>query len=943
MHNPLPEELETLGKERRENWKETLIAQGVEVPPDLLLSDSFLVVLACSDYFWLNALKYPEAIISFWEEGVLEKNQSCDMYRTRLAQRIESVLDEKEWGVRLRQFRAAEMLRLIWRTFLQQELLPQITQELSFLADTLIEASLIWVSNAVSKQYALNEPQPLLLVVALGKLGAFELNLSSDIDLMYISPKDPLEQVPGTHLCFQEFYEKIARRLSSLLHENTEEGFVFRVDLRLRPYGNSGPLVMGIDALENYYSEQGRDWERYALIKARVITPNAQNVLTHIIRPFVYRRYIDFGAFEALRSMHDMIQNEVRKNESFDDIKKGPGGIREIEFIVQAFQLIRGGPEPALREANLLKVIPILVERKLLCLESAQKLIQAYYFLRNTEHILQAFADQQTHQLPSNTRDQCRLATLMGYASWEMYQQALNTHRMNVQNEFTHLSALPPKAEETNQKENKMREIWRGLLSQEAAQEEWARLGGVDSETVLIVSRDFFTQIQCINLTPIAKTRIDTLMPLVLNALLSIKNPKETLLRIVKIFYAILKRSAYLALLIENPQALNWVITLCEKSDWISDVLSRHPILLDELLNLHIIREELSKNELIQELQLMMQNQAAQDLELQMDTLRYFKMVNVLRVATASVMGWLPLRKVSQNLTELALVILEYVVQLALSQMEQATLTIQDIPFGIIAYGKLAGHELGFSSDLDLVFIYDDTQKPDETLKSYEMLDFYLRLSRRILHLLTTRTHLGILYEVDTQLRPLGHAGLLVSTLSYFQEYQKNQAWTWEHQALVRARLVIGSLVLENKFEHIRKEILQMHRDNEKLKIDLCTMRQKILNQTKTPPNHWDIKKGKGGIIDIEFLVQYWVLCFAQLQPELLRYTDNEGILDCLEANALISNEQAQVLKEAYTTYRDALHDCNLAQQPGIVAATAFQVLREKAINIWNTCFGITH
>jgi glutamate-ammonia-ligase adenylyltransferase len=927
-----PNELQQLGTTLRDAWQTAAFAQQLTIPSDLINNESLVKVLALSDYTVRIINRYPNIMISLWESGELSQEKSEETYQNEIKKITSTATNEKELARQLRLYRQREMVRIIWRHLLSLSSMVQTTAELSYFADAVIEHSLNWLQQFYATHFALTTLPPSLMIVALGKLGAYELNLSSDIDLMYVAPSETND--PNTI----SFYEKVAQRFTVLLYETTAEGFVFRVDLRLRPYGASGPLIVNIDSLENYYSEQGRDWERYALIKARVVTgkENAKEI-EELIRPFVYRRYIDFGAIKALREMHQMIQQEVRSHNLFDDIKRGPGGIREIEFIIQAFQLIRGGREIALREKNLLKVIPQLIERNFLEQETATQLIAAYTFLRDTEHTIQAFRDQQTHRLPKDELDQLRLATVMGFDSWKNFVEALTQYREMVEAEFLEFSAVPPVVSQDNVSSdfNTMQSIWRDLIDEEKSIHQLQQLGCQEGKEVIYVIKQFASQSKISSLNPIARQRLDSLVPLVLLKIIAFPNAKEALQRIFDVFYAITKRSAYWVLLLENPPALDWFVKLCAKSRFISDELSKNPVLLDELLDLRVLRETPRKVLLKAELERLLVHEVSNDLEAQMETLRYFKKVNVLRVAAANAMGWLPLMRVSDSLTYVAEVILECVVKLAFEQVianTEVDISLNDLPFGIIAYGKFAGFELGYISDLDLVFIYDDKSPSPGPIDN----EFYLRLSRRIIHLLSTRTHMGVLYEIDTQLRPLGHAGLLVSSMSYFEEYQNNEAWTWEHQALVRTRLVIGSSALKNKFSAIRRKTLQKTRDVSQLTTEVREMRNKMRETSSVNKNGWDLKKGPGGIVDIEFLVQYLVLRFASKQAVLLRYPDNMRILDLLEATKIIPSAQADILRNAYCTFRDRLYALNLSQFPGIIAMEEYQELREKVIHIWN-------
>lgn len=942
MGSFFPTELEKLGTTRKEAWLNTVLTLLPILPAGLKEEKDSIQVLALSDYVARIVQKYPLLLVDLWQSGELKEKKPSRVYQQSIEKIIEKAQSEADLARELRIYRQREMVRIIWRHFTQQASLDDTISELSYFADQTLAQSLHWLTTQWAKHYKLSETPPSLLIIALGKLGAQELNLSSDIDLMYVSPIEGSFLIPDSAISYQQFYEKIAQRLTMLLHESTEEGFVFRVDLRLRPYGSSGPLVMSVDALENYYSEQGRDWERYALIKARIITGDdiSREQVEALIRPFVYRRYIDFGAINALREMHQLIRQEVRNKALTDDIKRGPGGIREIEFIAQAFQLIRGGREASLRERKLQEIMNVLMKRGFLKKETRKTLMDAYIFLRDTEHCLQAFHDQQTHLLPEHPLDKTRLAFAMQCSSWDNFMGMLLGHRNKVEKEFNDLGAIPPSAaqQEVTPKNIMMQNLWQGVMEQQDAEKALQELGFEPAKEIIFLLDQFSHSTKLNSLTAVARQRLDTLMPLLLEKCMDQKKSqaKETLLRVTSLIQAILKRSAYLALLIENPQALEWVVTLCAKSRMISDELTQNPALLDELLNLRVIRSSPQKGQLKQDLENLLSRQTDNDLEVQMEVLRYFKQVNVLRVAAANVMDWLPLMRVSDSLTDIAEVIIELVSQLAFEQLRDSFPAFSSIkhydelPFGIIAYGKLAGYELGYASDLDLVFVYDE-----QACANQGESDFYLRWARRIVHLMSTRTHTGILYQVDTQLRPLGQAGLMVSSLNFFEEYLATQAWTWEHQALVRSRILVGNKTLRAQFILLRRKILQKERNRQTLSRETREMRDRMRAKNPTVTG-WDIKAGLGGIIDIEFLAQYLVLCFAATHLILLRYPDTMRILDFLEAATLLPANQAQTLRTAYCTWRDALHALHLQQLPGVMAPENHAALREKVIALWN-------
>ncbi|MEY4589948.1 MAG: hypothetical protein RL497_2024 [Pseudomonadota bacterium] len=843
--------------------------------------------------------------------------------------------DEAAASKALRQHRNQQMVGIIWRD-LNRLVSPQTTCEaLSQLADTCIQAAvdflyprLCELSGApLDKQ----GKQQGFFVIGMGKLGSRELNLSSDIDLIFAYPTSG--QTQNGRMSNSEFFAQLGQRLIKLLDATTPEGFVFRVDMRLRPFGQSGVLACSFEALEDYYHNHGREWERFAMIKARVCAHNGEAAqaeqLMAILRRFTYRKYTDFSVIQALRNLKLMISREVNKKGKEDDVKLGAGGIREIEFIAQAFQLLRGGRELPLQARSLIPVFQYLSEKGALTTDIAAKLIAAYWFLRNTEHALQALDDRQTQALPSNNLEQARLAWVMGFASWDAFYAQLNQYRQWVRTEFAAVVAAPQEADdEQNDPLAAYQSLWLGVLGDdERLQHQLAAWGFSPEAEALNTLRSLRQSPKILAMHAQSRERLDVFIPKLLRALRQAQQPLHALTRLLPFVEAVARRSAYLLLLIENPQALAQLVILCDASSWIAERLTKHPALLDELINPASLYHIPTQTELAQELRQHMLRIETGDLEAQMEALRYFRWAQALKIAATEVTGALPLMRVSDCLTDLAEVVINYVYTLAKDEMTAKHGSpdgAASLPFIIVAYGKLGGLELSHGSDLDLVFLHQsDPGCQTDGAKPIEAAVFYPRLAQKMIHILNTKTASGQLYEVDVRLRPSGNSGPLVSSLNAFEKYQRESAWTWEHQALVRARPVAGDATLAQAFINLRLAILCQTRDITKLKDDVRSMREKMRSQlgskkTEQTAGLFNLKQDAGGIVDIEFMVQYLALAWAHADSSLVRYTDNIRILGSLETTGRLQAQQALQLINAYKEYRTLGHKLALQQAPSI-------------------------
>jgi glutamate-ammonia-ligase adenylyltransferase len=932
-----------------------------------LLSDEqslgpLLQLFAGSPFCAQLCRRYPDWLLQLHGDGDLTCEFTVSEWRERLQRTLGETSTVDELDRALRQFRNREYLRILWRDFNRLCDMAATTADITQVAEVCTQAALEFHYQKLRAEFGTpvdadgNVQQ--LVVLGMGKLGARELNLSSDIDLIFAYPSwgDTRDGPRSIHN--NEFFSHLGKRLIQSLDRVTADGFVFRVDMRLRPYGESGALVLNFDAMEEYYQDQGRDWERYAMIKARVVAGDAEagERLLQILRPFVYRKYLDYSAFESLREMKRLIQREVQRRKLHDNIKLGAGGIREIEFIAQCFQLIRGGRERVLQQRNLRKVLDVLAELNYLPALAVAELQAANTFLRNTEHAVQGYTDKQTQDLPTADNARAALALVMGFGDWSAFKAELDEHRQRVTNHFSSLIELPadPDAQREDQSGLPWKLFWLDRdLSLETAAEQLTAVGHENGEEVARHLLALRNGAEVRRLQSAARERLDAFMPRLLLAVLRADKPSETLLRILPLVESVLRRTAYLVLAVENPPVLQQLVVLCAASPWIAQQLARHPVLLDELLNAGTLYTAPEKSILQRDLQAQLLRVPIDDLEAQMDALRYFKLAHALRVAASEVTGRLPIMKVSDYLTWIAETILEHVVELAwhhLTSKHGRPQKSEGVPcdkdFIVVGYGKLGGIELGHNSDLDLVFIHDaDSLLMTDGIAEIANGMFFTRLGQRIIHILTAQTSLGMLYEVDMRLRPSGKSGLLVTSLKAFRDYQLKQAWTWEHQALVRARPVAGDRTLAEKFDAVRREILCLERDPEKLKKDVIEMRDKMRAQltpkdTETEKNPvFDLKHGRGGIIDIEFMVQYALLRWGHQHPELARWTDNIRQLETLSDRNIFDAETAVRLTSAYKAFRETLHRLNLQQQPTRAPVDEFQDQLNNVKSTWEKVF----
>ena len=925
----------------------------------------FARVTAASDFVIEQSIRDPLMLLDLVRSGELDRCFAPGELCAQIAAAVSAAETDDQLGRALRRQRARHQVRIIWRDLTRQADLVQTCRDLSDMADASIDQAYQWLYSRHCQQFGVptgrrsGQPQQ-MVVLGMGKLGAVELNLSSDIDLIFAYPEGGETVGVKRPLDNQEFFIRLGQRLIKALDPMTVDGFVFRVDMRLRPYGSAGALVLSFNALEQYYQDQGRDWERYAMIKSRVVAGDqvAGAQLQEMLRPFVYRRYLDFSAIEALRTMKQLIQQEVRRKGMADNIKLGSGGIREVEFIAQAFQLIHGGRDLSLQQRPLLKVLSTLEGQGYLPPAVISELREGYEFLRYTEHAIQTIADRQTQMLPDGEQDQARIAFMLGFADWAAFHEQLMYWRGRIAWHFAQVIADPDEdgVESEVVVGGEWLPLWEEAQDEEAACRQLQEGGFTDAPKALKALAGLRGSPQLRAMQRLGRERLDAFIPRLLAQAVEHANPDLVLERVLPLVEAVARRSAYLVLLTENPGALRRLLTLCAASPWIAEQITRFPLLLDELLNEGRLFKPPLAPELAAELRERLTRIPEDDLEQQMEALRHFKLAHRLRVAASEIAGSLPLMKVSDYLTWLAEAILEQVLALAWRQTVakygtplRTDGTLCDPGFIIVGYGKVGGLELGHGSDLDLVFIHDgDPQAETDGPKPIDGAQFFTRLGQRIIHLLTAQTNSGQLYEVDMRLRPSGAAGLLVSSLGAFARYQENEAWTWEHQALVRARVLVGSEDVGRAFEQVRASILGKTRDLPTLRQEVSEMRAKMRDNlgskstaAGTAANAFeatapfDLKQDAGGIVDIEFMVQYAALAWSETHPPLLRWTDNIRILEELEHEGLMPAEDASLLREAYKAYRSAAHRQALQKDPGVIPGDQFADERRQVMRIW--------
>lgn len=843
-----------------------------------------------------------------------------------------------EWPALLRRYRQAESVRLIWRDVHGLDTLDDTLAGTSALAETCLRCAL----DALEAEFASRfgrvhdaDGAPVRLVVfALGKLGGGELNFSSDVDLVYAYAREG-ESDGARPLAAEDYFARLGQQLAKLLDETTADGFCHRVDLRLRPFGNAGRIALSFAAMEQYFQREGRDWERYAWQKARPVAGDLEAGARFLdaLRPFVYRRYLDYGALDGLREMKASIAAEVARRDMADDLKRGPGGIREVEFLAQALQLIRGGREPALRERRLQPALRALRDAGHLSAEACTALLDAYRFLRLLENRLQMLRDAQTQRLPGDAQDRERLALGLGLADWNALSATLQAHRDRVSAEFVAL--LAPRGEAL--RPDALVAYWRALrtddgpVRDDSEAQALQEAGFAEAGAADLALRDFARAPGVRELSDVSRARLDRVMPALLAGIAASAEPGLALRRALAVLQPLLRRASYLALLDEQPAALSRLVDTLTRSALLADRLAAHPLLLDELLDLRVSGPLPGAEAFAAacaaalrfddgEAALLALNEARQTLSFRIALALLDKRVDPVEAA--------------RLLAALADALLVAVHALALRELEAQHGRIDGFRFAVLGYGSLGGRELGFGSDLDLVFVYDaPADAASDGARALDAPRWAARLAQKIVALLGTPTGGGRLYEVDVRLRPDGAKGLLVSTRASFEDYQRQRAWTWEHQALVRARAIVGDAALCAAFEHVRADTLVRAREADALRREVRDMRTRMREELdRSTGDRFDLKQGAGGLVDLEFLLQYGVLRDAAHASTLLMPRDTPGLIDALRTAGAFDADTAAALHAAHAALVDAGLACTLDRRARIVVPEVAVAQAREAI-----------
>lgn len=894
--------------------------------PDCTVSSDeayILHAIACSP-FVERLLRKDAALLQDTLQNLHKPYLVTEMQSFLVAQNI---TDEPGLKRALRKLRSSVMARMIVRDLSGLADLHEVMQTTSQLATCAINSAVddiyAWLVNTYGQPVDAKGHLQHLIVIGMGKLGGGELNVSSDIDLIFAYASEG-DTEGKKSISNQDFFTRLAKKLIAAIDEVTEDGFVFRVDMRLRPFGTEGALVCNLDALEEYYQNNGREWERYAWIKGHEITGGHQ--VTQLLKPFVFRKYLDFGALSSMRGLKIQIQRDVNSKGMHNNIKLGRGGIREIEFIAQVFQLIRGGQDVSLQIKPTLAVLALLKTKGLLPEQTVAELSEAYIFLRNLEHRIMYLEDAQTQELPKNDEAQARIVKAMDFASWSDFLTKLEAYRARVQRHFDETFNDGGSDTDTLEAE---KAIWNGLQAEADAVNAINDMGYADAADIYRRLSTLHQSSRYKQLPELSRQRFDAVMPHVIYHAAIMPNADITLMRVINLLESICRRASYLALLAEHPSAMQLLVKLCSSSPWLANYLAQHPILLDELLDTRTLYAEPDFSAMRAELQERLA-EATGDIERQMDIMRHFKHACIFRFAAQDINGELALETISDYLSDLADLVLSVALEVIWPHVRGRHL---DTPkFAVIGYGKLGGKELGYASDLDIIFLYDDA--------SPEAGEVYARFAQRINNWFNSLTSAGLLYETDLQLRPDGNSGLLVSSVAAFREYQLNKAWIWEHQALTRARFVAGDAAIGKAFDQIRSEVMTQARDQEKLKSEVLAMREKMRSAKHAKLGKFDLKQGVGGIIDVEFLVQYLVLLHAPTHAQLTENIGNIGLLKQLASIRVIDEDLAGKVTVAYRIFRHMQHMLKLQGASNLEVdadAVAHHAVAVKAL--WDQVF----
>jgi len=805
--------------------------------------------------------------------------------------------------------------------------LSEITETFNthtILAETALREAEKFHWEALTKQHGLpvnsNGDIQKLIIVAMGKMGGYELNPSSDIDLVFFYEEDGATTGKSS-ISTQDFFTKLGKLIISSLNDYTDEGIVFRVDMRLRPFGSQGLLVSPLESFENYLITHGLDWERYAWLKSRVVL-GPSLIIDALIEPFVYRKYLDFNIFESLRNIKKKISQDMLKKINDGDIKVGRGGIRTLEFIVQSFQLVWGGKDKPLRCRGFIEALTQLKNKKLIPNKTYKSLHEAYIFFRNLEHRLQYIDDAQTHKIPVSPEDKSLLASAMGLKSWTLLEHKIHKHQDKVELIFHEM--FSNNSQPLSPIQENLKALWSLDVSIDVAVNCLNDLGYKKSQDTFNFIQNIKLMGNYPTLPATTKEKLNTLIPVVLYEVASVDNPDKTLVHMLNALDSIAHRSSYLSLLNENIPALKLLIKIASfDQEFIQNIVT-FPATIDDLMNSSEFTKPFDLTEASKKL-LDQLSRSHGDTELQMNLLRDFKNSMIFKLAIQELMHIYPIERISDALADIA----DFITQQALYCIWETlypTLTFPSI--GIIAYGKFGGKEMSYLSDLDLVFVFDEKKSKDR--------DKYIKLVQRFNSWVTSYTASGILYDIDLRLRPDGGSGLLVSSWDAYSEYQLNRSLIWEHQALTRARFVSENKTLKRKFNNLRQSIMQEQRDIGKLKTDIIEMRERIYRDKKPTGDLFDLKLSRGGLIDIEFITQFYVLGYSYKYADLCENLGNITLITKLSELSLLSSKDATSLISAYKIYRTKQHQQGLnPKNPGKVELSSVE-LNQKAVQaIW--------
>ena len=948
----LPQLLAAESQRQRVRLKEHLGAEDFDA---LSAISGFDYVLGLSDFIAGTLFSYPGSCRKYLGAGALERPLSVPFVRDEVHKLILPGLSDAELKKRLRMIRRCLLSLVAWRDLTGRASLEEVLSTTSAIAEIIVLRTMQVVRAALARLFgdALTEEGESLplLVLGMGKLGGEELNFSSDLDLIFVYPHEGETRGGARSTSFKDFFSQQVRHLANLLADNTADSFCYRIDLRLRPFGDAGALVNSFDALSDYYETQGRTWERYAMVKARLLGGDEAyghwaGDLNDLLRPFVYRRYLDYGAVESLRKIKLLIESEARRRHLEHNFKLGPGGIREVEFIAQVFQLMRGGRICELRSRSLRQTLKTLGELELLPDRVCEMLDTCYVYLRRLENAVQEFSDRQTQDLPSAEREQQRLLLAMNHTGdYASLLSEIATVMQAVHGEFVAIFA----SDRNDELADAQYELWDNSADdkeQAALLSEVLPKEGVREALAVEIVR-LRSQLARMPVGKVGRETLRNLMPTVINMVCKDQEPATLFVKVGRLIETVALRTTYLQLLNDNRQVLERFVQLLKENALASELITAHPILLDELLVPQYFNSPPSADEFLQMLQERLLRLDPDDLELQMEELRLFKKMMILRVAMSDKSERLPLMKISDCLTWLAEALIRELCLLSWKQCEERYgappgCFISDPGMVVIAYGKLGGIELGYKSDLDIVFIRSDDEGQTVGDKAVPCAMFYQRLVQRLLHLSSTRTIGGVLYDLDVRLRPDGDSGLLITSMAAYAEYQRKRAWTLEHQALVRARPIAGSSGLRERFLQLREQVLRTPRDPDKLREDVLKMRAKMRESLDRGKNGlYDLKHSRGGMVDIEFIAQYLVLREAPSHPDMVLWSDNVRIFEECSRLGIISAATCTQLKEAYLAIRGLYHRISLADLPRVVAAADRPAQCADVERIWQEVFAL--